>query len=255
MKFIFNNWRNLFVLSLIIPIFFNLAIYLYSSNIFSLLISINITYYLIIIALLFYAKKYHRNKKRPRSPFIYIKAFNTTGSKNYWDEFQQPLRHLIGVEIGVYRGDNAEQIINYLNVKKMYLVDPWKEYINKDISEVEDNQKIHDERYEFVKKRFQKNTKVEIIRKSSVDASKLFADNYFDFIYIDGDHSYEAVKMDLNHWHPKLKKYGVMCGDDFAHISGRGVIEAVQEFSFQKKLIIQTVGDGDRQFWYVKTND
>ena len=46
-----------------------------------------------------------------------------------------------------------------------------------------------------------------------------------------------------------------MCGDDFAHISGRGVIEAVQEFSFQKKLIIQTVGDGDRQFWYVKTND
>ena len=61
--------------------------------------------------------------------------------------------------------------------------------------------------------------------------------------------------MDLNHWHPKLKKYGVMCGDDFAHPSGRGVIEAVQEFAFQKKLIIQTGGDGDTQFWYVKTND
>ena len=44
-----------------------------------------------------------------------------------------------------------------------------------------------------------------------------------------------------------------MCGDDFGHISGRGVIEAVQEFSFQKKLIIQSVGDN--QFWYVKTDD
>ena len=138
-------------------------------------------------------------------------------------------------------------------MKKIYLVDPWKEYIDNDFGEIVDNQKIHDERYEFVKKRFQKNTKVEIIRKISVDVSKQFPDNYFDFIYLDGDHSYEAVKMDLNHWHPKLKKYGVMCGDDFGHISGRGVIEAVQEFSFQKKLIIQTVGD--TQFWYVKTND
>jgi hypothetical protein len=185
MKFIFNNSRNLFALSLIIPIFFNLAIYLYSSNIFSLLISINITYYLIIIALLFYVKKY-RQEKRPRSPFIFLNTFHTTHNKKYWDEFQQPLRHLIGAEIGVYRGNNTEKIINYLNMKKMYLVDPWKVYINeieKDISEVDDNQKIQDERYEFVKKRFQKNTKVEIIRKSSVDASKQFPDNYFDFIY------------------------------------------------------------------------
>ena len=253
MKFILNNWRKFFALSLTIPIFFNLAIYLYSSNIFSLLISINITYYLMLIALLFYAKNYHQDRKKPRSPFYFIKAFNTTGQKIYWDEYQQPLRHLIGVEIGVDSGNHAEKIINYLNLKKIYLVDPWKEYINKDLGEIDYNQKFHDERYEFVKKRFQKNTKVEIIRKSSVDASKLFTDNYFDFIYIDGDHSYEAVKMDLNHWHPKLKKYGVMCGDDFGHISGRGVIEAVQEFSFQKKLIIQTVGD--TQFWYVKTND
>ena len=201
-----------------------------------------------LIALLFYAKNYRR-RKRPRSPFYFIKVFNTTFNKEYWDEFQQPLRHLIGAEIGVYRGDHAEKIIHYLNLKKIYLVDPWKEYN----SVIGDNQKIQDERYEFVKKRFQNNTKVEIIRKSSVDASKQFPDNYFDFIYLDGDHSYEAVKMDLNHWHPKLKKYGVMCGDDFGHISGRGVIEAVQEFSFQKKLIIQTVGD--TQFWYVKTND
>ena len=44
-----------------------------------------------------------------------------------------------------------------------------------------------------------------------------------------------------------------MCGDDYGHISGQGVIEAVQEFAFQKKLLIQT-GD-DNQFWYVKTTN
>ena len=90
-----------------------------------------------LITLLFYAKNYQRSR-RPRSPFFFIKAFNTTGSKIYWDEFQQPSRHLIGAEIGVFRGDNAEKIINFLDLKKIYLVDPWKEYINKDTGEIED---------------------------------------------------------------------------------------------------------------------
>ena len=26
-----------------------------------------------------------------------------------------------------------------------------------------------------------------------------------------------------------------MCGDDYAHITGRGVVEAVNEFAFEKK--------------------
>ena len=72
-----------------------------------------------------------------------------------------------------------------------------------------------------------------------------------DFVYLDGDHSYEGVKLDLQCWYPKLKEYGVMCGDDYGHISGRGVIKAVNEFAFDKKVII-TYGD-DNQFWFVKT--
>ena len=73
-----------------------------------------------LIALLFYANNHHRSR-RPRSPFLFIKDFNTTGNKIYWDEFQQPLRHLIGAEIGVFRGDHAENIINYLNLKKILI--------------------------------------------------------------------------------------------------------------------------------------
>ena len=42
-----------------------------------------------------------------------------------------------------------------------------------------------------------------------------------------------------------------MCGDDYGHISGRGVIKAVNEFAFEKKVIIN-YGD-DNQFWFVKT--
>ena len=84
-----------------------------------------------------------------------------------------------------------------------------------------------------------------------VEASKDFSDASLDFVYIDGDHSYESVKQDLNSWYPKLKKFGVMCGDDYAHITGRGVVEAVNEFAFEKKLIVITGKRG--QFWFVKT--
>ena len=253
MKFILRNRLKFAALALITPIFFNLIIYLSSSNIFSLILSINIIFYLLLLSIWFYLTKY-RSTKRPRSPFEYIKLFNTTNDKTYWDEFKKPLKHLKGIEIGVYEGDNAAKILNFLNIKKLYLVDPWREYVNNlDYGKIVDNQKTQDERYEFVKKRFQKNSEVEILRMDSAAAVKLFPDNFFDFIYIDGDHSYEAVKNDLHMWHPKLKKYGVMCGDDFSHISGRGVIEAVQEFSFEKKLIIQTMGSKDTQFWYVKT--
>ena len=67
---------------------------------------------------------------------------------------KQPLRHLVGVEIGVFNGDNAAKIINYLNLKKIYLIDPWKEFIEIGLCKIAENQKIHDERFKFVKKDF-----------------------------------------------------------------------------------------------------
>ncbi len=58
----------------------------------------------------------------------------------------------------------------------------------------------------------------------------------FDVIFLDGNHSYEGVKNDLNAWWPKLKSGGLFCGDDYHHASnsdeGRyGVIQAVEEFA------------------------
>ena len=73
---------------------------------------------------------------------------------------------------------------------------------------------------------------------------------YFDFIYVDGDHSYEAVLADLLAWYPKLKKFGVMCGDDYGHPSGLGVIKAVNEFAYKHRVIVTC--EADNQFYFVK---
>lgn len=61
---------------------------------------------------------------------------------------------------------------------------------------------------------------------NSVDAAKLFADGSLDFIFIDADHSYAAVKADIAAWKPKLKPDGVLAGHD---IGMKDVKKAVAE--------------------------
>jgi methyltransferase family protein len=38
--------------------------------------------------------------------------------------------------------------------------------------------------------------------------------HYFDWIYVDGDHQYEAVKKGLESYLPKVKPGGFITGDD-----------------------------------------
>jgi GR25 family glycosyltransferase involved in LPS biosynthesis/predicted O-methyltransferase YrrM len=62
----------------------------------------------------------------------------------------------------------------------------------------------------------------------SVDVAKTYHDESLDFIFIDGDHSVDAVKADIASWLPKLKPGGWIAGDDFNHWDkSNGVIEAV----------------------------
>ncbi len=53
-----------------------------------------------------------------------------------------------------------------------------------------------------------------------------FNDGAFDFVYIDADHSYEAVKRDIAAWLPKIKPGGIIAGHDRVR---EGVHRAVAE--------------------------
>jgi predicted O-methyltransferase YrrM len=67
------------------------------------------------------------------------------------------------------------------------------------------------------------------------DSSKVhdqFEDESLDFVFIDGDHSYNGVKKDLKGWFPKIKNGGIIAGHDYFEPSC-GVRQAVDEyFSF-----------------------
>lgn len=57
--------------------------------------------------------------------------------------------------------------------------------------------------------------RAKLIRRRSIEVSDIFEAASLDFVYIDGDHSYESVLADIGIWRMKIREGGVLLGDDF----------------------------------------
>jgi len=141
-----------------------------------------------------------------------------------------------GIEIGVAEGKFSKIIIDNFPLKKIFLLDLWKELPSAEYEDATNSkQEIQDKRYNMVLEIAKPcGDKVTVIRKDSRLAPSDFEDNYFDFIYIDANHKYEYVKADLNNWYPKLRPGGFFSGHDYLNKRNRmGLCEvrkAVDEF-------------------------
>jgi len=65
-------------------------------------------------------------------------------------------------------------------------------------------------------------------RMKTDKAVELFDDGSLDAVFIDADHSYNAVKNDILNWMPKIRKGGILAGHDYTY-SWPEVIKAVDE--------------------------
>jgi predicted O-methyltransferase YrrM len=72
--------------------------------------------------------------------------------------------------------------------------------------------------------------RVRFIGKPSVRAAASFEDGVLDFVFIDADHAYEAVKADIGAWLPKVRAGGFITGHDYDRVKFPGVIRAVDEY-------------------------
>jgi hypothetical protein len=126
-------------------------------------------------------------------------------------------------EIGTWRGDFAERILESRRPRVLHLIDPW-EHRQEDAYEramfggaVHDGQAEMDAIHRSVRERFRSNIErgqVHVQRSRSLDAAASFSDASLDWVYIDGDHTYEAVKADLDAYYRAVKPGGFLAGDD-----------------------------------------
>jgi hypothetical protein len=175
----------------------------------------------------------------------------------------QFLKKGCGAEIGVLRGEHAEMILNKYN-GKVYLIDPWEK-------QEQWNSKINDydfeSIYDIAVKRMQKyKDRVEFLRMTSEEASKKIPDGHLDWVFIDGRHSYEAAKQDINLWYKKIRSGGLVSGHDYynakrgdiqpngihTYVEDFGVKQAVDEFANEHNYTVNTTKARGINWWFIK---
>lgn len=134
------------------------------------------------------------------------------------------------VEVGSWLGRSAALMgVEIFNSKKpisFACVDPWTDG-GPDLRDTKYFKDLTIPPYEaFLKNTLPVQHLIKPLRMGSVEASEHFAQHSVDFLMLDGDHSYEAVKADIVAWYPKMKPGGVMSGDDYLW---PGVMDAVKE--------------------------
>lgn len=145
------------------------------------------------------------------------------------------------LEIGVWEGENLLNMMQYPKAH-FYGVDC---YCNEKLPSVNPFYELTQHENEIAQRAAKElilyYPNLTLLYKKSSDAVNVFENEFFDFVYIDADHSYEACKNDIESWYPKVKIGGYMSGHDYKLIKMRGggtfgVIQAVDEFVQEKKL-------------------
>lgn len=79
------------------------------------------------------------------------------------------------------------------------------------------------------------------IFKMRTDEYLLSKKEKIDCVYIDADHSYEAVKRDLMLSYEIINEGGLICGHDFCRQKYPGVVRAVEELCQEKNLKVDFI--------------
>lgn len=173
--------------------------------------------------------------------------------KKRWDVLIDLLKnekHNKGVEIGVLKAVTSIQLIKKLpNLEILFMIDPWRgdeEFLNTLDNKRNIKYFNFEELYNEVKNKVKDFKQAKIMRMNSKKASENFKDGELDFVFIDGNHSYEFVKEDIKLWKPKIKRGGWLTGHDYADDiwDKRGVKRAVDELIDDFKV--------EDTVWYTK---
>jgi len=169
----------------------------------------------------------------------------------------------IGVEVGARAGVFSEKILRSWKGECLYLVDYWAHipgYVDPRNTEDGSEQKtflrhIVDRlcgRYEG---------RYAVLSGLSLEVAARFPDEYFDFAYIDADHTYPSARRDIYAWYSKVRVGGLFSGHDYVNTDRNPVQgvnmpirvkQAVDEFAAVVGCTIQVTKEPFPSWWVVK---
>jgi hypothetical protein len=153
----------------------------------------------------------------------------------------------IGVELGVWKGRTFKHLLNSLPDLHLTGIDLYapqfenngpEKWVKGENGHEWDHEMYYSDLVSFCKSKENRGT---ILRDYTYNAVKLFDDSSLDFVFIDADHSYDAVKKDIEDWDKKVKIGGYVIGHD---IDWPSVKQAVEE-KYKKEYSIE-----DDNIWY-----
>jgi hypothetical protein len=164
----------------------------------------------------------------------------------------------IGCEIGVAYGGFSETILQQWDGELLFCVDPWRTFSKEEYCDPTGDHNM-DRMFVSATKRLSRfQGKACLLRKTSDDASRMFADSSMDFVYVDGNHHQPQIGRDLANWWPKVKPGGIFCGHDFYDLDSADyrceVKSAVESFASENalKVLVTEADPCDRSWWIHK---
>jgi len=129
--------------------------------------------------------------------------------------FMQGIARPRMVEVGVLWGDGAEMVLAALPDLQYIGVDPYPDE--------RDAVLFDGHRYENTEMRLtagrlrlqQFGRRAQLLWATTADVAPWIANGSLDYVFIDGDHAYEAVVFELRSWIPKLREGGIIAGHDY----------------------------------------
>lgn len=167
----------------------------------------------------------------------------------------------VGAEIGVNKGVTTDFLLKSRLDLNLIGVDPYKLFGYDACYPYGSGAKQHDYQTQqnmddlyntTVKLLSPYGNRINLIRKTSVEASKDVEDNSLDFVFIDGNHFYDFVREDILAWSKKVKVGGYIIGHDYNENDvdhKNGVCAAVNEFFTKDELEF----GADKCWWVKKT--
>lgn len=158
---------------------------------------------------------------------------------------------VVGAEIGIWKGKMSSRLLQRPDLK-LYMVDHWLEVAGYEEGIFSAENQENNKRTAELATSFAKNRRV-ILHMPSADASERVTEP-LDFVYIDGDHSYNGVYSDIENWIGKIKDGGLIGGHDYnnpSEVKTLEVVAAVNDAAIKYGLKIETA-EGANWFARIK---